>query len=456
MDLRRPFDALDRLIDVVPPAGPARRLVAVSLVDSVGTGFFLAGSAIFFVRVLGLSAAQVGLGLAVSSLVGFLTTVPLGMLSDRLGPRRMLVLLHGWRGAWTAVLPWADGILAFTVVASLLAVAECAIMPLTRSLVSDAMGAQDRTRTLGFMRSWRNGGFALGAALTTPLIAADSRAAYTTIVLINAVSCLAAAVVVGRIPLLPAEPADPAEPAAARPDRTRPLRPRIPLALRDRPYLALTLLDAALMTHVTLLSVAVPLWVTGHTAAPTAVVPILILTNTALAVALQVRFASQGESSRAGRTALQRAGLCLAACCLLLAPTGATSPAGTVVLLVLAVVALTAGELWEAAGSWSLSYRFARTDRESEYLSVFSLGSTAQYVVAPVVLTSLVLDAHAVGWIALAGAFVAVALTVRPVVAWLDRAAGRTGPAGPASGTPPTPPPPTPPPTAVDRAGLSA
>ena len=45
------------------PSGPAaRRLAFLSLIDSVGTGLFLAGSALFFSRVVGLSTAQIGFG----------------------------------------------------------------------------------------------------------------------------------------------------------------------------------------------------------------------------------------------------------------------------------------------------------------------------------------------------------------------------------------------------------
>src|SRR6185369_6463829 len=110
--------------------------------------------------------------------IGFLTTVPLGMVADRVGARRMLVGLQLWRATWMAALTLADSMTAFIVVATMITIADCGVTPLTRSLVSMAMGAEERTRTLGFMRSWRNAGFAVGAALTAPLIALDSYAAY--------------------------------------------------------------------------------------------------------------------------------------------------------------------------------------------------------------------------------------------------------------------------------------
>ncbi len=63
------------------------------LANSVGDGAFIVTSALFFTRVVGLSTAQVGLGLTVAWLVGFLAGVPLGNLADRKGARGVAILL---------------------------------------------------------------------------------------------------------------------------------------------------------------------------------------------------------------------------------------------------------------------------------------------------------------------------------------------------------------------------
>ena len=63
------------------------------LANSVGDGAFVVTSALFFTRVVGLSTAEVGLGLTIAWLVGFLAGVPLGNLADRRGARGTAVLL---------------------------------------------------------------------------------------------------------------------------------------------------------------------------------------------------------------------------------------------------------------------------------------------------------------------------------------------------------------------------
>src|SRR4051812_47132541 len=109
---------VSRLLNRVLPANPlARRLSIQSILYAVGEGAFLTGSAVFFTRIVGLSAAQVGLGLTIAGVVTFFFAVPLGRLADRIGPRRMWAsgalmtsllyltwpLIHGF-GAFLAML----------------------------------------------------------------------------------------------------------------------------------------------------------------------------------------------------------------------------------------------------------------------------------------------------------------------------------------------------------------
>jgi MFS family permease len=69
-------------------------LLAAALVDWLGTGLFLAVSTIFFVRFVGLSVAEVGLGLTIAALSAMPMLVPVGRLADRYGPRNMLILVE--------------------------------------------------------------------------------------------------------------------------------------------------------------------------------------------------------------------------------------------------------------------------------------------------------------------------------------------------------------------------
>ena len=388
------------------PSGPAaRRLAFLSLIDSVGTGLFLAGSALFFSRVIGLSTAQIGFGLSLAGVAGLLALVPVGVLADRYGARRVLVVLQAWRAGWFAVYPFVPGMALFVLVAAAVGAAERPVGPVTQAVVAAAVEEGDRVRTLAIMRSVRNVGFTLGALLGTGFLAVGTAAAFRTLVLLDAASFVAAAALLARLDL----------PAAAGPSR-RPLPGAGLRSFRDGRYLVLAACNGVLILHTVLLAIAIPLWIGGHTAVPVATVGVLLLVNTVLAVLLQVRL-SRGAEEPVGAARRQRqGGLALAGCCLLLALAGSVPAGPAVALAMVAVVALTLGEIWQSAGAWGLSYAYAPADRRSAYLSVYTLGATGTGIAGPLLVTVAVVDRGVPGWLGLAALLAAAGAAVPVLV----------------------------------------
>ncbi|MCG8151121.1 MFS transporter, partial [Pimelobacter simplex] len=77
------------LVRLAGPTPLVRRLSTQSVLSAFGDGVFLTGSAVFFTQIVGLSAAQVGLGLTIAGAVTFALAVPLGKLGDRYGAKRV-------------------------------------------------------------------------------------------------------------------------------------------------------------------------------------------------------------------------------------------------------------------------------------------------------------------------------------------------------------------------------
>src|SRR4051812_47633773 len=118
------------------PAGSAsRRFLLISLVDSLGTGLFLASSALFFTRVIGVSAAQMGIALSLAGIAGFAFSVPVGRIADRVGSDRALIALNLARGAGFAAYLFVDDFAAFVVVACLLGIGERSSGPIVQAIV---------------------------------------------------------------------------------------------------------------------------------------------------------------------------------------------------------------------------------------------------------------------------------------------------------------------------------
>jgi predicted MFS family arabinose efflux permease len=89
-----------------PPSPLAGRLAAQSLLFSLGQGTFMTGSAVFFTTIVGLTAAQVGLGLTFAGVAAFLAALPMGRLVDRFGPKKMWALSATGQAAMFAVWPF--------------------------------------------------------------------------------------------------------------------------------------------------------------------------------------------------------------------------------------------------------------------------------------------------------------------------------------------------------------
>jgi MFS family permease len=161
-------------------------------------------------------------------------------------------------------------------------------------------------------------------------------------------------------------------------------------ALRDRPFLVVAVFNGILMLHTTLLAVGVPLWILLHTSLPPVMVAAVFVMNTVLAVTLQVPVSASATTVTGGARAFRRTGFALVATCLLLIASGYATGWTAAALLVLAVVALTFGEMLQAAAAWSVGYAMAPERQRGSYLAVIGLGGNAQSMAGPVVVTAAI------------------------------------------------------------------
>ncbi|WP_244945132.1 MFS transporter [Couchioplanes caeruleus] len=378
-----------------------------TLVNTFGNGLWMVVSALYLTRSVGLSIGQTGLALTITALVSLVVSTPLGYLTDRVGPRGMLVGGLGAMAVGTAALTLVDSFVSFLLVAVPTAVFEAAQRAAKGAVIAGAVPLERRVYTRAYLRSLTNIGISGGAAVAGLGLAVDTRAAYLTLILIDATTYLLAAGILSRLAPIPAVPA----PATG---------PRL-IALRDRPFLAFVVLDGLMATHFGLFEVALPLWVAHRTDAPRWVIAALFLVNTTAVVLLQVR-AARGTDDLAGAAAAsRRAGFALLAGCGLFALSGTATGAVTVALLMAGAALHVGGELWHAAAGWSISFGLAPADAHGQYQGAYAMGMQLGRIVAPLVVTSLALGGGTPGWLLLGAAFATIGCLVPPVVRWARR-----------------------------------
>ncbi|MEU6275189.1 MFS transporter [Streptomyces populi] len=375
---------------VRPPT--AAGLLTSVFVDALGSGLYMSVSVVFFTRYLRLGGGEVGIGLSVAGGLSFLSLVPLGVLADRVGPRRMLIGSHLTRASLLACYPFVTRFAGFLLVIALLGAADRAASPLVQGLFGAAVGKEQRVRAMGRARALQNLGLALGGLAAGAVLFADSGPVYVGVVYADALSFVIAALLVARL----RTPA-PRAPSGGRP---LPLRRRLSV-FRDRRFALLTGLNSVASLHVTVLTAGVPLWVLAHDRMPRAVIAWTLVLNTVVVVLFQVRVTRGVEDAADGGRALRRGGVLLAAGCCCLAVTGSL-PVAAAVALVLGAVAFQAfAEMYQQAGAWAISYDLAPEDRRQVYLAFFSLGNAARNTYGPLVVTFLVVRRGAAGWTAL-------------------------------------------------------
>jgi MFS family permease len=391
----------------------SKRLAAAQLANSVGDGAFIVTSALFFTRVVGLSTAQVGLGLTIAWLVGFLTGVPLGHLADRYGPRAVSILLALSTALSVASFLVVRSFPLFVVAAIAYASSQTGLTAARQALLAGLVSPAERTKIRAMLQATANGGLAVGAMLGGVALKFDTTEAYLVVFAIDAVSFLVAAALVLKVP-------------AVRAVTERDVSvPRLAV-LRDRPYAVLALLNAVMLMFMPLLSLVAPLWIVERTNAPGWVVASLLVINTLGVTAFQVRIARSVTNLKTATRSVRVAGVAMLAACAVFALSAiGAPPAATTVVLAAAAALLTFGEMKLASGAWEISFGLAPANQQGQYQGFFGTGPAIARMLGPVLLTTVVLGWGPVGWILVGALFLGTSCATGPAVRW----AARTRPA---------------------------
>ncbi|MFJ8621289.1 MFS transporter [Kitasatospora sp. NPDC093550] len=405
-----------RILQVVLPWSRTVWVLALSTVArSIGHGTVVTVSVLYFTRSVDIPAARVGLGLTVAAVAGMVASVPAGRLADVIGARTASIWYVVLQGVALWSYPLVGGLTSLLVATGLVAVAESGSAAARGALVAGVVPGPDRVRTRAYLRSATNVGFSVGTLVGGAALGSDTPAGYTAELL----GAGAMFVLAGLILL--ALTAPPAAPRAARGARWP--------VLRDRPYAAIGLLNAVLITNTGILNVALPIWIAERTQAPTSVFAGLLLVNTVLVVFCQIPVSRGAEDVRGGARAMRRSGLWLAACCVLFTLGSGPSPVAAVAVLAVGVVAHTIGELLYSAGSWALSYELAPEHAHGQYQGLFGLTSQLGTAVTPAVTTFMIIDHGWFGWGVLAVLLAAAGLATPAVARWAERTRPAAAPA---------------------------
>ncbi|MET7816919.1 MFS transporter [Micromonospora zamorensis] len=391
-------------LTAVPRRRPTTTLIRAQLVTALGDGCFYVIFVVYLVQVGHLRPAQVGGLLTVAWGAGFLLTHPLGALGDRIGLRRVTILLSAATAAALLTLasaptPWlaSSACVAY-------AIAQSGAGATRQALLVSLVPSTELVAVRAGIQTAVNAGIGLGATAGGLALFAGTPTVYRAALVGDAALFAVSAIMLTRLP-----------PAARAPVRTGHGWD----APRDTRYVVVAALNAVLYLYMPMLSVLLPLYLTSRTAAPSWIVAAVFVVNTLGVLGWQRRTARRVTILSEATRAIRLAGLALCVACVLFSTaTATTDPAVTTGLLLAAVAVQVAGELRLAAGSWCVGFELADPTRPGQWQGVYSSGVPLARAVGPAALTALVMVWSGPGWLVLGLVFLATGLTTTLAVTW--------------------------------------
>ncbi|MFH8757258.1 MFS transporter [Streptomyces atroolivaceus] len=394
------------LARLLPERGPKRTLALATFVNALGSGMFMSSSALYFTRVVHLPMSQVAFGLFAGAMVGLVAGVFGGRIADRWGARetQIAVMLAGT--AFMGCFLLVDAFWSFVLISILTGVVFAADKSSRAPLVR-GFGGDDPAGFRAYLRAATNLGISLGALGAGVAIQLDTAPAYLSLVGGRALAFAGCAVALLWLPrLVPV----PAPPLSGRWE-----------ALRDRPYLAATVLNCLMSLHFAVPTFLLPLWIVEHTEAPRWMVSGVLVLNTVLVITLQVAVSRNVSDPESAGGRMRWAGFAVCAGLLLMMTAGSVPAWAAAALLLVATAVYTLGELWHAAAAMEYSFGLAAPHAQGQYSGVFGLGGGVAEALAPALLGTLAFGLGRPGWFLLGALFLVVGLASRPLVSWAVR-----------------------------------
>lgn len=397
-----------RMSRVLPQDGPERAMIPATFVNFMGNGLFNTAAVLYFTLVVHLSAAQVGLGLTVAGLVGLTGGIPIGTLADRRGPRAITAITFAVQAASMTAFLAVHDVLAFTLVACVDRLAYSANNAARGGLIARVGGANPATFRFK-LRAFSNAGVVCGTLGSGIAIEVGTHAAYASLIGVNALSDVIAALFVLRIPSYPPIP------------RPREQEHKGLGVLADRAFITFAAIDGAMGLQYQAISLLLPLWIAFHTRAPHWTVAVAVALNALVCVVLQTRVGRAVNSPDAGGRAFRRAGLFFLVSCPVIALSADVPGNLAPLVIVVAISVHSLGEIWQSCANIALGFGLAPDHAQGQYQGALGLGFEAGQALAPILLTTVVLGLGQGGWVLL-GVFFATLGSLGPAVTgWAQR-----------------------------------
>lgn len=361
-----------------------RAISWLTLITRIGNGLFSTIEVIYITVVVGLSPLQVGLAMGIGGAVAMLFTVPGGMIVDRVGAKKIVYIANIVEALGIFSLIFVRDFWALVAVNACIAIVGMTGHNAIGTAIAQLGDGEVRVKIRASERALANMGIGIGTVFAGIGLWVNTTLAFQLVIFADFLIFLVALRFIGRLPMT-----EPKHEKGA---------PISFVAIKDKRFLAATLLNGIVSMHFAIQGIALPLWIIHWTTVPNWWMSVLFVINTVLVTALQIRF-SKGTGSLLESVKKFRLGTAYLLLCCFVYGLAAHLPlwvsAG---ILVVGMLIHTVGELLTAAGSWSIGFELAVEEHMGQYQGTYSLGWSLASIVAPTLVALLPIGLGLGGW----------------------------------------------------------
>ncbi len=396
----------ERIRKALPTSQVLKVMSISTFINTFGNGLFFTVEIIFLTRSVGLTPHQVGFGFTLAALCAFPMSVPAGQIAHRINIRKFVAVSQTIQGIAAASFIFIHSYSAFLMLTISVEILVSFTQTFRMVLINQVGGAGEaRVGFRAYQRAVTNLGIGMGTAFAGIALIIDTRAGYATIVVLNGITFIVAALVFLKVPYTGAEKIDEEPRTGSR-----------FIAIKDKKYVSAMLLNAIYSSHFIIQGVALPLWIIRYTKAPHWTISVVFLINTIACVLFSVR-ASKGTSNVVvASKVFFKSGLYVAAACVSYALAQGASVWVACGLLFFGMGLHTAGELLGSAAGWGLGFGLADERYQGQYQGVWQMSWSLGGIAGPALITAAVVDLHKAGWLILGAVFIIATFLFIPLV----------------------------------------
>ena len=385
--------------NIVSPDPTVRKLTFANFINTFGNGMFHTVGIIYFSFTVGLGAHSVAFAFTIGAAVSLAVSVPAGHIADRFSPKLIGILSFVFQGLILGAQIFTKEWHVFTILLCLEYFVERFGQNARMSYIAQIGEGQKRVEARAYMRAVANLGIGSGTLIAGIALAINTPTAYKTMIALDALTFLFAALAYTRVPNV--------APTLAQHEKFD------WSVLKDHRYIIATALNGGLNLHFLVQNVAIPVWVVQETNAPRWMISGIMLMNTLAIVLFQVRSSKKATDIRAAIKLFQQASFYVALASLIYAMAHGVNALWASIIMLVGMAVHVAGELTGSNSAWMIAMDLADQRRQGVYQGIWAMGFGLTDMVGPSLLVALVIGIGQFGWVILAAWFLLIGQAMR-------------------------------------------